>query len=26
LIRNTFAPDRPGTKITASGPRHGTRS
>jgi aspartate kinase len=26
LIRNTFAPDRPGTKITASGPHHGTRS
>jgi aspartokinase/homoserine dehydrogenase 1 len=26
LIRNTFAPDRPGTKITASGPRSATRS
>jgi aspartokinase/homoserine dehydrogenase 1 len=26
VIRNTFAPDRPGTKITASGPRGGTHS
>jgi aspartokinase/homoserine dehydrogenase 1 len=25
MIRNTFAPDRPGTKITASGPRSRTR-
>jgi len=25
MIRNTFAPDRPGTKITASGPRSHTR-
>jgi aspartokinase/homoserine dehydrogenase 1 len=25
LIRNTFAPDRPGTKITSTGPRGGTR-
>ena len=25
LIRNTFAPDHPGTKITAAGPRNGTR-
>src|SRR6202041_2812798 len=25
MIRNTFAPDRPGTKITAAGPRSGTR-
>jgi bifunctional aspartokinase / homoserine dehydrogenase 1 len=24
-IRNTFAPDRPGTKITATGPHNGTR-
>jgi aspartokinase len=24
-IRNTFAPDRPGTRITAAGPRNGTR-
>ena len=24
-IRNTFAPDRPGTKITAAGPSNGTR-
>jgi bifunctional aspartokinase / homoserine dehydrogenase 1 len=26
VIRNTFAPDRPGTKITATGPRSGTCS
>ena len=26
LIRNTFAPDRPGTRITAAGPGSGTRS
>ena len=26
MIRNTFAPDRPGTKITAAGPRSGTRA
>jgi aspartate kinase len=26
LIRNTFAPNRPGTKITAAGPRNSARS
>jgi len=26
MIRNTFAPDRPGTKITAAGRRRGTRA